>query len=137
MDTDSNSDKKIDDSDIENSDLESNNCIICFEPIIDSSLNNDLIMRSHAKNFHYDCVKPLNKCPLCRADFNRNSSDYIVVNEPGCDGCFKPFFFGALCGSFMLWLLFLMICNPIWNVCHGIYEHKAANNTDFNSTTYS
>ena len=84
-------------------------CVICFESIIDSSLNNDLFICSHAKNFHYDCVKILNKCPICRAEFNRNSSDYIIVNEPGYDSCFKYFLAGALCGGFMLWLLFLMI----------------------------
>ena len=48
--------------DLENNDLESDKCVICFESIIDSSLNNDLFICTHAKNFHYDCVKILNKC---------------------------------------------------------------------------
>jgi len=131
MDTENNSDIEIHVFDIESSNLDSDKCVICFESIIDSSLNNDLIMCSHAKNFHYDCVKTLNKCPLCRTNFNRNSSDYIIVSEPGCD-CFKPFLCGILFGSFFLWVLFLMICNPSLRVCRGIYRFDSSS---FNSTS--
>jgi len=149
MDTENNSDIvinnfEINDSetennylDLENNDLESDKCVICFESIIDSSLNNDLFICSHAKNFHYDCVKILNKCPICRAEFNRNSSDYIIVNEPGYDSCFKYFLAGALCGGFMLWLLFLMICNPSLGACRGLYRFDSSsyNSSSFNSTS--
>lgn len=122
--------------DLENNDLESDKCVICFESI-DSSLNNDLFMCCHSKNFHYDCVKRLNKCPLCRTYFNVNSSDYIIVSEPGCDICFKYFLSGALCGGLFLWLLFLMICNPSLRVCSGLYEsnYHTLNITDVNSTS--
>lgn len=129
MDTD-----KIHVFDIESSNLDSDKCVICFESIIDSSLNNDLIMCSHAKNFHYDCVKTLNKCPLCRINFNRNSSDYVIVSEPGCN-YFKPFLCGILFGGFFLWLLFLMICNPSLRVCRGIYRFDSS--TSFNSTSFN
>tara|TARA_B100000925_G_C22001220_1_gene471389 strand:- start:686 stop:1117 length:432 start_codon:yes stop_codon:yes gene_type:complete len=122
--------------DIENNDLESDKCVICLEPIIDSSLNNDLFVCTHAKNFHYDCVKTLNKCPLCRTNFNRNSSDYIIVSEPGCD-CFKPFLCGIIFGGFFLWVLFLMICNPSLRICRGIYRFDSSsyNSSSFNSTS--
>ena len=133
----SNSDIKINNYlDLENNDLESDKCVICFESIIDSSLNNDLFICSHAKNFHYDCVKTLNNCPCCRAPFTRTSY-YIPVHELQSSCFSKPFFFGCLCGSFMLWLLFLMICNPSLGACRGLYEsnYHTLNITDVNSTS--
>lgn len=138
MDTENNSVIENSDFEIEihDFDLESDKCVICFDSIdsIDSSLNIDLIVCPHSKNFHYNCVKTLNKCPLCRAYFNRNSSDYIIVSEPGCD-FFKPFFCGILCGVFFLWFLYLMICNPSLRVCSGIYRFNSYNSTSFNSTS--
>ena len=147
MDTENNSDIvinnfEINDSktennylDLENNDLESEKCVICFETI-DSSLNNDLFMCSHAKNFHYDCVKILNKCPICRAPFTRTSY-YIPVHEVQSSCFSKPFFFGCLCGSFMIWLFYLMICNPSLGACRGLYEsnYHTLNITNVNSTS--
>ena len=52
-------------------------CSICHE------LFNSPIIHKSCKNMFCDqCIKTLNKCPLCREDMNENTNISIIPNSP-------------------------------------------------------
>ena len=82
-------------------------------------------MCSHAKNMHYDCIKRLDRCPLCRVSF-------VKVAKHVPRDCSKNFSFCSICGSMFLLFIYLMIC-PL-RVCYVINGngHHLGNHTNYN-----
>ena len=75
---------------------------------------------------HYDCIKRLDRCPLCRISFVK------VANHVQPRYCCKNLFFGSICGSMLLLFLYLMSC-PL-HVCYVINGNGqyVGNYTDYN-----